>query len=236
LLVQNREFSRALELMNGRQFNMWEGIGKAGIHEVFVDVLLGRGHEHLAAKRYGEALADFRAALSYPARLGTPQPMRGSRYPEIYYWIGIAQEALGQAADARQSFELSVSKGPVELSAPRPAAIEQPQVFYCQALSMRKAGKKAEADELLNRLLAAGRGQLHDKILLDFFTPYGEPDPLSYRMGQAHYAIGLALLGQGEAGQAATEFEEALRLRPAIPSANRHSAGPGDKRAQNAPN
>jgi hypothetical protein len=153
------------------------------------------------------------------ANLGTPQPLRGARYPEVHYWIGAAWESLGQADQARHEYEQAVVTGPVEPSAPRPAAIDQPQVFYCLALALRKIGRTPDGDRVLAILMEAGRGQLEDRVQLDFFTPYGEPDPLPLRLGQAHYAIGLAHLGQGHPMQAAPEFELALRLRPDLVSA-----------------
>jgi tetratricopeptide (TPR) repeat protein len=222
LMLIDRQYDRALEVMEKRSFHMWEGIGKFGIHEPFVDAHLGRGQEHLKAGRHREALADFQAALAYPANLGTPQPLRGARYPEIHYWIGAAWEALGDHAKAKQAYAQAVEKGPVLLSAPRPAAIDQPQVFYCLALALRRIGQTADADRLLEMLLAAGLGQLEDKVQLDFFTPYGEPDPLNVRLGQAHYAIALASQGLGNPGRAAAEFDAALRLRPDIVSAARY--------------
>jgi tetratricopeptide (TPR) repeat protein len=224
LMVKTGDYTRAIEALCTR-FNTWEGAGKTGVHEVYVDAYLGRGDARFAARHFREAIDDYTAALAYPVNLGTPQPMRGARYPEIYFKIGLAHEALAENEKAKAAFELAVSKGPVRIAAPRPAAIEQPQVFQALALALRKLGRASEANSLLQQLMQAGRDQIEDKVQIDFFTPYGEPDPLETRLAQAHFAIGLAHDGLGENQAAKSELEEAVRIKPDLVRARQWLAG-----------
>jgi tetratricopeptide (TPR) repeat protein len=94
----------ALQLIKSRFFRAWEGGGRFSLGDSWVNVHLTRGHQHLAAKQYKEALAVYEAALQTPSYLQESVGNTTARKGEVSYWIGIAYEALGDLDKARASW------------------------------------------------------------------------------------------------------------------------------------
>ena len=59
----------ALQLIKSRFFRAWEGGGRFSLGDSWVNANLSRGHQHFAAKRYKDALANYQAALQTPSNL-----------------------------------------------------------------------------------------------------------------------------------------------------------------------
>ena len=57
------KYGEAIQLMTGRQFNVWEGGARFGVYDYWTDAHLLRGHDNFAAKKYTDALADYQAAI-----------------------------------------------------------------------------------------------------------------------------------------------------------------------------
>jgi hypothetical protein len=85
----------ALQLIKSRFFRAWEGGGRFSLGDSWVNAHLVRGHQHFAAQRYREALADYQAALQTPSNLQESAGNTAARKGEVSYWIGNAHEALG---------------------------------------------------------------------------------------------------------------------------------------------
>ncbi len=102
LLVRTGRYDRAIALLEGHTFNVWEG-GR-DVHGLWEDAHLLRGEERLRTGRAAGALADFEAALEYPKNLRVGVPMSGAGSAEIFYRIGTAHEALGNAAKATEFY------------------------------------------------------------------------------------------------------------------------------------
>ncbi len=75
LLVELGRYDRAIELLSGHRFHVWEG--GEGVHDLYVDAHLLRGRKSLEDGRARAALADFRAALEYPENLEVGPPASG---------------------------------------------------------------------------------------------------------------------------------------------------------------
>jgi len=201
LLVQMGGYDKAIELLKGHHFHVWEGGGM--IHDVFVNAHLLRGEERFKAKRYDDALVDFEAALEYPPNLEVGKPFRDPKASEIECFIAMAHEALGHAARAGKFYEKSVAE-----------LYPRSQIGYYQGLALRRLGRQAEADELFDRLVGYGNERLAASPGLDFFAKFGEKQSERSRLAEAHYLIGLGHLGKGEKEEAKVEFEQALTLNP----------------------
>jgi tetratricopeptide (TPR) repeat protein len=199
LYVRQGQFDRAIELLTGHTFTVWEGSGN--IHDVWMDALIARGHARLETGEHKLAIEDFRLALSWPVNLAVGRPRDGGREPEVHYHIGRAYAAMGQNAEAKKKYKLAVQ----HIS--RPTS----QLAYTQALAQRELGQRDKADGIFKALESNGRKMI-DGDSVDYFAKFGEKRSENLRMADAHYLLGLGLLGQGEKGAAKDAFGKALEL------------------------
>ncbi len=96
----------AIQLMTGRRFAVWEG-GTLTVADSWTDAHLLRGHRHFVQKQYREALADYQSAITLPENI--PSERQDARQPEGDYWIGCAQEALGDMDQAKAAWRKSAA-------------------------------------------------------------------------------------------------------------------------------
>ncbi|OHB66156.1 MAG: hypothetical protein A2Y77_13535 [Planctomycetes bacterium RBG_13_62_9] len=241
----------ALQLIKSRFFRAWEGGGRFSLGDSWVNANLVRGHQHFAAKRYGEALADYQAALQTPSNLQESTGNTALRRGEVSYWIGTAYEALGDADKARASWREAAEAS----SATQPATgrgrrgggggslppgqfsgrgvmggmaagvrVAQAGVYY-QALALQRLGEADRAKALFQQLVDTGTQTL---AKASNPTP-GADVPLVQRIqaADAHYLTGLGQLGLGEKDKARQEFSLALQVSPDHWAAKTALAGAG---------
>jgi len=195
LLVRLGDYDQAIALMGKRHFRIWEG--GTDVHELYVSAHLLRGSKYLAAKKYQEALADFRAAMEYPANLDVAKPDQVEN-PRAEYLIGSTLEAMARPAEAKAAYE-------------RAAAAKQmsSDAAYYRALALEKLGRSGEAMKIFDALITtrpprvrhseASRGAAFEVSLAE-----------RKRLAEEHYRIGLGYLGKGSAAEAQAEFKKAL--------------------------
>jgi tetratricopeptide (TPR) repeat protein len=206
--------SAAIQLLKTRFFRAWEGGGSFSLGDSWVNANLALGRQHMAAKNYTAALADFKAALELPTSLQEASGNITPRHAEVAYCIGNAYAAMGDTAAARRSW--------TEAANPAPAAaptgpmrrgniggldpgvrVEQAAPFY-QALAMEKLGQTDRATILFNQLIDAGSKTLSA-------NPTSAPRT---QLADAHYLVGLGQLGLNNRDQARQEFTLALEASP----------------------
>jgi tetratricopeptide (TPR) repeat protein len=206
----------AIALLQGRTFSLWEGDTAFDTGEAWVDAQVVRGLQQLGAKQNREALACFEAALQPPANLRAEQ-RGGSRRAEIIYWIGCAQEALGQGDQARKSWTDAVAvSAPTRerggRSAPNPltASVQR----YYQLRAQQKLGRADDAATGFRELVTSATAALTAT------APGAAPGSGLNRQSQqmnlalAHYVAGLGHAGLGAKDQAREEFTAALAAMP----------------------
>lgn len=71
------------------------------MNEGEIEVLLELGQSYLLQKKHKEAITKFRQVLAL-----NPQD------PEIYYYLGMALEADGQADEAKKMYEKALERNP----------------------------------------------------------------------------------------------------------------------------
>ena len=177
---------RAVELMANRHFRVAEG-GENTVHDVYVDAHLLRGRKFLAAGDAARALKDFEAAMEYPARFEFARPHDGGREPEINWFLGAAHEALGNADEARRRFAAAVAKER------RGTALA-----YWQGQAYRMLGREKEARAMFDDLVRAGERADRERRGSRLLRQVRRPAKRSDARAQAHYLIGLGLLGLGK--------------------------------------
>jgi tetratricopeptide (TPR) repeat protein len=204
LLIAAGDTDTALEILQNRHFRNWEG--SSGLHDVYVDACLRSGNKQLKADHAEGALRDFQAALDYPLNQEVGRARRGLRLATIYYHIGLAQLALGNAAEAEASLQKAAQAREGNAS----------ESAYYKALALQKTGKVEDATKLLTELSIRSLADLKgEQETVDYFAKFGERRAPRIRQAEAHYLAGLGLLGTGQKEQASEHFSEALALHPA---------------------
>jgi tetratricopeptide (TPR) repeat protein len=210
VLVQDGQYDEALKLLAGRTFYIWEG-AVANPHDSFVDAHLLRGHKLLKAAKPAEALKDYEAALEYPENLGIGKPYRGDRSAVIYYWIGAANEAAGNAAKAREFYRKSADE-PTYEGRRRRVRLDAADLAFHQALALNKLGDKEKAAKVFEALVAEGHRRLAGGAAVQDFAKFGQRTLPNVENARAHYVIGLGYLGLGKTAEAKAEFGQAVKL------------------------
>ncbi len=216
----------SISLLEGRTFSIWEGGTRFNTGEAWTDAHLARGLRRYAAKQYREALADFDAALKYPANLRAANALGGAnpRQAELTYWTACTQEALGQHELARKGWTEVAGVTDAAPAGGRGGGRGGPgnQVStrgvlrYYQALALRQLGKNDQAEPILRELLASGATALKQSDAPDTGGGFGGrpgQSPRS-RAAAAHYVTGLGYSGLGEKDKARAEFSAALASAP----------------------
>ncbi len=198
LQIQVGSYDQALEILGKHHFHIWEGA--RGVHDLYVDALLGRGEKNARAGRHAEALKDYQAALEFPFNLEVA-PRPGQEFPRIRYLIGLELVALGRAAEARASFEKAAG-----------VTADWSENTYYQALALRKMGQEDMARTLLADLQKNASGRAGAVRSRAGSKRLAARHAERTREAQSHYVQGLALLGQGSPEQARAEFRKAVDL------------------------
>jgi tetratricopeptide (TPR) repeat protein len=198
----------AIALLEGRTFSLWEGGTRFNTGETWADAHLVRGLQRFNAKQFNDALADFESALKPPANLRAEQP-GGSHQAELAYWIGCANEALGNLEQAQQSWLAATVTNAPENRRGNPLVAQAARYF--QALAFQKLGQGEKAGPIFQELVDAGTAAL--KPAADD-TASSVTQPANLRIATAHYLSGLGHAGLGEKEKAQAEFNAALVAEP----------------------
>jgi tetratricopeptide (TPR) repeat protein len=204
LLPAAGRHDQALALLRDRRFHNWEG--SRDLHDVYVNACLYRGLSRFRAQQPAEALRDFEAALEYPSNQEVGKSRGEQRVAQIYYFIGLAQEALGAKDKSEAAFQKASSsggRGPTEAQ-------------YFKALAQQKTGRSDEAAQAFDGLVKRGLADLEQTgETVDYFAKFGEKRAERLRLAEAHYLAGLGYLGLGRSDDAKAQFKQALELHPA---------------------
>ncbi|MHC4530658.1 MAG: DUF5107 domain-containing protein [Planctomycetota bacterium] len=193
-------YDDALNVINNNFFRQWEGISKA--YGSFVDAHLLRGLRNYNAKRYDKALEDYLTALKFPKNINIAKPYSGGRSCQGYYFVGTAYEAMGDTQKAMQAYQQAVDQR---------QSSRLSEDYYYRALALGKVGRQAEAEKIFDDLIKLGRDRLKGSAM-DFFAKFGERQTNEDRLADAHYLLGLGLLGNGQNQKAKEQFAKAVDL------------------------
>ena len=192
----------AIELMQGRQFNVWEGGARFKVQDLWTDAQLQRGHALLRAGRNDEALAAYRQALEFPENLQSSRARTGGRNDEVNYWIGVAQDARGDAQRAQEYWRAAAE-----------GSSRGAQSFF-RAMALRRLGDDARAEGICEELIETGVRALMRGGEVDVFAKFGGQASERRRVADAWYLRGLGLLGLNNRDAAREAFGRALQAAP----------------------
>lgn len=207
------EYSKALSLMEQRQFHPWEGgEGKVPLQHITVKVELAK--HCIKEEKYEQAIRHLESAQIYPHNLGEGK-LFGSQENDIHYWLGRAYENLGMKALSKENYK-KASKG---LSDPSPAMFyndQQPDKIFYQGLALLKLERSEEANDRFKNLIEYGEKHINEVVKLDYFA-VSLPDLLIWEEDlnirnkiNCHYLIGLGNLGLGKLELATNAFKKVL--------------------------
>jgi tetratricopeptide (TPR) repeat protein len=211
LEVQAGDYDDALKYLSSRKFYIWEG-ASISAHDWYVDAHLLRGHRFMKAGKSAEALKDYEAALEYPENLGVGKPYAGDRSSMMYYHIGAAYEASGDAAKAKEYYRKAAGDVAVSGRRRRRVSADGAELAFHKVLALKKLGDEAKASEIAQSLVTSGREMLTKGVAVDEFAKFGERSARNVEQARAHYVMGLGYLGSGKNDEAKAEFEQAVKL------------------------
>jgi tetratricopeptide (TPR) repeat protein len=212
------KYDEAIQLMKDRRFSVWEG-GRLGVAEHWANAHLLRGQKRFAARDFLGAIADFTEAGNLPDNLPSDRGAARAHETEIAYRIGLAHEAMGDAGQARRTWQQAVAARDESRERRRAddSLVSSRSVeLYYRALAHRKLGQTAEADALLGTLLADAEAQLKRKTepVDSSSEPSAERLSPQARKALAYYVAGLAHLGLWDTDKALAQFRLALQTSP----------------------
>jgi tetratricopeptide (TPR) repeat protein len=210
------KYDEAIQLMTGREYEVWEG-GALNVADYWTDAHMLRGQQRLEARQYKEALADYEAALSIPRNLPSERRGSGGRDAEVSYWIGAVHAAQGDQEKARASWQKSASSARERRrwGVASEAVSEDSIQAYYRALAMEKLGEKEKAKAAFEALVKEANQALRQgSAKIDYFASFGEQQSQRSRLSLAHYVAGLGHLGLGDKAKAKEEMTRALEVSP----------------------
>jgi tetratricopeptide (TPR) repeat protein len=219
----------AVTFLKSRIFSIWEGGNAFNTGQAWTDALLVRGLQKYKARKYREALDDFKMAMTPPENLRAAQGMN-LRQVQLDYWTACAYDALGEKEKAKQLWTELInsltnsgrtgSAGASNRNAGSNALIQGEQRYY-SALANIKLGNSDAALTAFKELAATKTGQ--DALQSD--NP-GDPQFVAARRlpsrdndALPYYLAGLGYSGLGDRKKATEALTAALAASPDFLSA-----------------
>ncbi|MDD3585506.1 MAG: hypothetical protein PHG74_15970, partial [Kiritimatiellae bacterium] len=201
-------YDESLKILTSRRFHVWEG--GEGLLAPFVDALLLRGLNELAAKAFGAAQKDFETALTYPENLQAGRPGDAGMEPKVRYCLAQCRKAQGDDAGCT-----------AELKNALKGWVTPGEMNYYRFRALTELGRPVEAaaqlEELKKGIAALEKPQPR---VIDAYAKFGgentSAERVGYRTAQALYLRGLAALAEGWPVEARDLFGQALKKRPSM--------------------
>lgn len=215
LLNQTGRYQEAKELIDRHSFHPWEG-GEGKVTTQYQVARVELAMEAIHGERYEEAINLLTECLSYPHHLGEGK-LYGAQENDFFYLLGLAYEALGNSATARNCFEKAVL-GPQEPAAAMYYNDAKPDKIFYQGMALLRLGRTAEANGRFHKLINYGKNHLFDKVQMDYFA-VSLPDLLIWEdsldtKNRIHclYMLALGHYGLGNKEKAMEYLSEAEKL------------------------
>ena len=225
LLNQLGRYEEAMAKLDAHKFHPWEGgEGKVSAQYQICRVEMAKQALTSGSRQDLErAVSLLSQCLDYPPHLGEGK-LFGAQENDFYYLLGIAYDALGDQAKARECWE-QATKGPQEPAAAMYYNDAKPDKIFYQGLALRKLGREAEAHGRFYRLINYGQQHVFDKVVMDYFA-VSLPDLLIWEgnredglteldmknLVHCKYMLALGFFGMGEKDKALRYLSEVEAL------------------------
>ena len=167
LLNQDGQHEKALELLTGYTFHVWEG-GEGKVADEYKTALFALAEKALADNKPWEAIAYAERTLTYPDNLGEGK-LDNVPDNRAYYLMGLAYRKLCNDVKARDCFK----KAALGSQTPEPVRYynDQPSDYiYWQGLAFHALGNDEMAKKSFHQLIIFGEQHIFDKVGYDFFA------------------------------------------------------------------
>ena len=215
LLNQTGRYEEAMSMINEHTFHPWEG-GEGKIPTQYQMARVELAKECIAGGDYSRALTLLKECLEYPHLLGEGK-LYGAQENDFYYFMGVAYDAMGDAASARECWE-KATVGPQEPAAAMYYNDAKPDKIFYQGLALLKLGRKGEANGRFYKLLNYGKQHVFDDVVMDYFA-VSLPDLQIWEgslnlANEIHckYMLALGNLGLGRKAEAMKYLQEVEKL------------------------
>ena len=214
LLNSVGRYQDAYDTIMSHTFRPWEG-AEGKVTTQYKASLCEMAKEKLAAGDHAGAKELLEKALVYPLNLGEGR-LEGTKDNNLYFYLGCAEEALGNEGAARECYEKA------SLGEDEPAGMmyyyDQPaDMILCKGLAQQKLGNQKAANACFYKLIDYGEKHIRDNMRIDYFA-VSLPDFLIFEddlnlKNEAHcyYLMGLGKLGLGKKEESSVHFAEVLK-------------------------
>ncbi|HZZ39591.1 MAG TPA: DUF5107 domain-containing protein [Acidobacteriaceae bacterium] len=205
--------SDALELLNSRQFQPWEG-GEGLVLGEYVRAQLLLGRALLARNEARRAVECFEAAAQPPQSLNEARHLLANS-SNIEFWLGEAWVAVGEPDRAARHWQRAErQRGDFQQMQVRGCS----EMTYWSALALRRLGRNQDADELFAAILAHAEALEKRAPTIDYFATslpmmlLFDEDPGKRQHITVVFLRAQALLGLSRHSEAQAALNEVLRL------------------------
>ena len=207
------QYQQAFQQIMERTFHPWEG-GEGKVSAQYLYSLTEMAKQCIQNKDYEKAIDLLQQAQVYPHNLGEGK-LFGAQENDIFYWLGIAYERVGDSNKANDYF----ARATAGLTQPTAAMFyndQQPDKIFYQGMAWKQLGNNERATAIFNTLIEFGKAHRDDDIQIDYFA-VSLPNLLIFdddlnARNQVHcdYMMGLGYLGVGDLSKARDCFEKVL--------------------------
>jgi tetratricopeptide (TPR) repeat protein len=215
LYNQTGQHDKALALIQSRRFQPWEG-GEGLALGQHVRTHLALGRRALAKGDPANGLRFFEAALDCPENLGEAKHFLANQ-SDLYYWLGVAFEAVGEHVSARQWWERAAKdKSDFQEMTVRSFS----EMTYYSALALVRLHRAEEAERVLHSLLVYAQELMQRKAEVDYFATslpamlLFEEDLPKRNMAMSMFLQAQASLGLGDRTKAQQLITQLAELDP----------------------
>ena len=215
LLNQLGRYEEAMQKLDAHQFHPWEG-GEGKVPAQYQICRVELAKQTMANNDYHKAITLLQDCLEFPHHLGEGK-LYGAQENDFYYLLGIAYEALGNIAKARECWE-EATKGPQEPAAAMYYNDAKPDKIFYQGMALLKLGCQDEAHGRFYKLINYGKQHLFEHQTMDYFA-VSLPDLLIWEdsldtKNEIHckYMLALGYYGMGDKEKALRYLEEVETL------------------------
>lgn len=217
LVNLNGEYQKAYDLLMAHKFHPWEG-GEGKAAAQYTLALTELAKKAMRQEEYQKAKELLLQSLIFPENLGEGK-LEGSKDNNIYYYLGLTEEKLGNEEKAKECF-LKASTGSNEVAGMMFYYDQPADMILYQGLAQYKLGNTAAGNARMYKLIDFGEQNIFHEEKIGYFAVsfpelmIFEEDFTRRNTAHCHYVIGLGALGLGDKEKAAEHFRKTLEIDP----------------------